>query len=261
MYYDHKGNAFNTGREMCNYWGIPYHRYLSGKKSGKDLCEILEGIDRQYKSCVDHKGNRFKSVLDMCNHWGITRGSYDARIRYGWSIEKALETPVAKPKFVEDHLGNKFRSTTEMCDYWGITYSALRGKLHRGKSLEQALTEGKIGSGCIRTEVVVFGMTFDSLNSTSKYFKLSPKILNYRLSNPYTELEIAVILPSNDKRSISVKFIGLNNKAYYKVPWSTQLVTTRQIVEYYRPDLLEVYDKYNPTGEYRPYNKGGKSDG
>ena len=25
---------------------------------------------------------------------------------------------------------------------------------------------------------------------------------------------------------------------------------------YYRPDLLDAYDKSNPTGEYHPYKKG-----
>ena len=53
-------------------------------------------------------------------------------------------------------------------------------------------------------------------------------------------------------------YIGLDGKARYKLRWSEDPQTAREVVEYYRPDLLDNYDRYNPTGEYKLYNEGDK---
>lgn len=57
---------------------------------------------------------------------------------------------------------------------------------------------------------------------------------------------------------IRLLYIGLDGKAYYKISWSNVPVTARQIVEHYRPELLEDYDRCNPDGLYRPYKPNQK---
>ena len=59
---------------------------------------------------------------------------------------------------------------------------------------------------------------------------------------------------------MSLIHIGLDGKAYYKVQWSQDLVTARQIVEYYRPDLIKAYDKNNPTGKWNPIIKENQNN-
>ena len=54
---------------------------------------------------------------------------------------------------------------------------------------------------------------------------------------------------------IELKFIGLDGQARYKVPWSKELQTMREIIEHERPDLLGLYDSSNPTGKWNPLGK------
>lgn len=67
------------------------------------------------------------------------------------------------------------------------------------------------------------------------------------------EMCVALVVKNDD---VELQFIGLDGKARYKVTWSDEPQTARQVIEYYRPDLLSDYDKHNPTGKYEPY-KGG----
>ena len=102
--------------------------------------------------------------------------------------------------------------------------------------------------------LTVFGIEINQLNS-DKVMGIEFDTIKNRMSGKW-DTEVSVVIPPADGIRTRIKFIGLNGKSYYKVKWSEVLVTARQIVEYYRPDLLDAYDKSNPTGEYRPYIRG-----
>lgn len=85
---DHKGNCFNSTKEMIEYWGVstPFLFYLR-KKKGCSLEECLTGIQHP---AYDHKGNRFNSVSDMIEHYHIPKGTYYTRKSKGWTLEECL---------------------------------------------------------------------------------------------------------------------------------------------------------------------------
>ena len=114
----------------------------------------------------------------------------------------------------------------------------------------------------IHDDIMVFGEIIrGGVPKAAKVYKIKNHILKNRLANIYNltpiEVEVCVVVPSGEIWSLHPIFINLDGKAYYKLSWSTDPVNTRQIIAHYRPDLLEAYDKSNPTGEYRPYIQGG----
>ena len=115
------------------------------------------------------------------------------------------------------------------------------------------------------TSTNILGTIYGSVKNLSTAWGIDESTIRNRLKKGF-DIEITVI-SNND---MSLIHIGLDGKAYYKVQWSQDLVTARQIVGYYRPDLIEAYDKNNPTGKWNPVlkenqnnqeeNKDGQSD-
>lgn len=104
--------------------------------------------------------------------------------------------------------------------------------------------------------VTVFGVTYPSLSAAARAFGIKPNTLHNRICASRgicAELEVVFVIKKSTSHKITPSFIGLNNKAYYTVNWNEKPVTTRQIIEHYRQDLLEAYDASNPTGEYKPF--------
>ena len=106
--------------------------------------------------------------------------------------------------------------------------------------------------------VSAFGVTYPSIRKAAAAFGIPESTLRNRLKN-YWDIEVALIV-STDK--VTLRFMGLDGQAYYKTPWAGKNLdgwpnpqTARQIIEHYRPDLLDAYDKSNPTGQYHPYKK------
>ena len=97
-------------------------------------------------------------------------------------------------------------------------------------------------------KITILGTTYRSLRQAAAAFDLPESTLRFRIDNGI-EPEVCVVATD----TIQLAFVSLKDKAYYKVPWSEDPVNTREIIEHYRPDLLDTYDKSNPTGEYRPY--------
>ena len=100
------------------------------------------------------------------------------------------------------------------------------------------------------TPVTAFGFRYSSISRFSKAWRIPQSTIRTRFKEGF-DIEVAII--TRDR--LVLRHIGLDGKAYYKVQWSPDLVTARQIVEYYRPDLIEAYDKNNPTGKWNPVIK------
>ncbi len=166
--YDHKGQAFESKRDMCSFYGIKTDHLLSRLKLGWSLEDALETPVKYNKrsyadnpsrptdeenGCWDHEGNYFVSKIAKCRYYHIPFVTYGARIRYGWSEKKALTTPVRNSKrmykqydvkhyetTVYDHQGNPFNSLTEMCEHYKIPLKVYIRRIKKGCSIEQALT-------------------------------------------------------------------------------------------------------------------------
>lgn len=86
--------------------------------------------------------------------------------------------------------------------------------------------------------------------SWSEKYGIPVETLMERVAHGW-DLFATFVVPVGEK--VNLGFIGLNNKAYHYVPWSELPVTTRQLVQHYRPEYDALYYLSNPTGEYMPY--------
>ena len=97
----------------------------------------------------------------------------------------------------------------------------------------------------------LFGVYHRSIRSLAETWDISDDLLRGRL-NSGMEMCVALAV-KND--IVELMFLGLDGKARYKLPWSKDPQTAREVIEHYRPDLLSAYDKYNPTGKYDRYKE------
>ena len=139
-----------------------------------------------------------------------------------------------------------------MCKAYKISKGTYARRIKMGWNLEKVLTtvtkkqEKRIQDG--------FGNKFNTVNGLNSHYNIDRNTINRRAEKGW---DIQVILTNKDNR-LELIYIGLDGKAYYKISWSNVPVTARQIVEHYRPELLEDYDRCNPDGLYRPYKPNQK---
>lgn len=250
---DHLGNKFKTIEDMCNYWGISKWSYFERRQSGKSVKEALTGPVKSLEA-TDHLGNTFKSVADLTRHYGIEYSVYRARIKAGWSKKEAIEIPSGQPRvieWVEDDAGNRYSSIKELCDSLGIDYNTYYKAKRDNVAISSLLIEKEY-------LVDILGRQYKSVQKLAKAYGIDGNTLSYRIKS-YWDFDIAYLI-GTDKWA-RLKFIGLDNKAYYIVNWSKDEVTARQIIAHCRPELLEVYDQHNPTGEWKPFIRKGHDNG
>lgn len=99
------------------------------------------------------------------------------------------------------------------------------------------------------------GTKYDSMAAAGRAMGRSPQTLAGRLGRGL-EPSVALVVP--DSTPVGLGWKGVDGKVRYTCPWdkSELTVTAREIVEYYRPDLLPAYDQFNPTGQdERPKSK------
>lgn len=98
--------------------------------------------------------------------------------------------------------------------------------------------------------IEIFGEQYRSLKDAAKELRVKnyAKYLKQGLNN----FDIEIVMSIDDLRGIKLQFVGLDRRARYAVIWSDEYQTTRQVIEYCRPDLLNIYDKTNPSGAWHP---------
>ena len=245
-----KGKRYKSAREFAKEFGITNKLVYDCIKNGESLDELVDRHNAMIEARTDHEGTVFKSIDDMCKHWGKQQDLYYRRLKQGMSKEEALTTPVITGKQLV-YKDKKYESIAKLAKDVGISYNILLYRLSAGYSLEEAVKlEYKAHplkcSDCMGNE-------YNSLSHMAKAWGIQPQILNRRLRN--CRFDIVVALISRDK--ITLEYIGLDGKARYTLNGNkNKYYTARELIEKYRPDLLEIYDKYNPTGKYEPYNGG-----
>lgn len=244
---EYKGTVYKSFSELCKDYNILSVTAKSRLRDGWTLEDAIEIPASESYSVTDHKGNKYKGFVHMCNTYNMAATTVKKRLEDGWTLKDALETPTKLELRVRDHKGNEYRTFTDMCNAYMISPNTVRGRINSGWTLKNAL-EGKpkILDG--------LGNEFDSLPKLINYYKVNKAnkvkdVTIYKRIREGFDLIIAV----TGEQQIQIKFIGLDNKSYYSVPWSNAYVTAREIIQHYRPDLIDLYDKYNPTGEYNPY--------
>lgn len=103
-------------------------------------------------------------------------------------------------------------------------------------------------------QITIFGKTYANMEQAIDAMKISVKVPD----DDFKLYDIELLLSIADLRGTFLRFIGLDTQARYAVMWSHDLQTTRQMLAFYRPDLLDLYDKANPHGEYHPYSLYGQ---
>jgi len=104
-------------------------------------------------------------------------------------------------------------------------------------------------------KIKAYGNEYPSMRSAAKALRMNYKTLWNRLqrSKEIDKFDTEIVVSIPNILDLKLEFISIDNKAWYSVPWSQDLLkNTRDIIEHYRPDLLSLYDKSNPEGIWNP---------
>lgn len=100
---DHKGNHFDSIKEMCHYYDLTTQQFRNRFYICKwSLEKCLETPVRKCKShsyyneYVDYLGVKYKTLAEMLAKYNISTSLYSYRISHGWSVKDALTTPCKK---------------------------------------------------------------------------------------------------------------------------------------------------------------------
>lgn len=217
--------------------------------------------------CTDHQGNKFSTKKEMCEHWGIGVAPFSFRIKMGWNLKKALETPTRKGssehKVCYDHLGNKFETEAARAKHWGLGSSTVNPRLEHGWTLQKALETPPRNRGRTKIQKAMIDTVFFESTELAEV-DIDGRVYRHLYKHDFTSNREFLHFLANSKvpklsdgnedfsKYIRLSYVSANFIAYYKVPWSNELKTSREVVEHYLPDLLPLYDKENPSGVYRP---------
>lgn len=259
---DYNGIEYKSLSAMLREYNLPKHIYKKRVELGWDIERILTTPCFEVREeCIDHTGRPFKSIQEMCKYHKVHITTYLARLKQGYSKEYAL---THRQEFkVRDYNNKEFETVSKMCEYHGVNRTTYDTRIKAGKSLRDALNPNldrdmnKFDK--IFSRHLIFGHRYNSVDELALQYKIPDSKIRNRFkntcSNNYMDIEILVTVPNISRYNL--KFVGLDRQARYQVPWSKEYQTTRQIIQHERPDLLELYDKAHPKGEWNPYRREG----
>lgn len=237
MVKDHKGQEFESNRQMAVFYHLPYQTFLSRKKKNWSLEECLTGKKTKRKSPTDvsrrtdHLGRIYPTVEDMCEAWGETVNNYNARKRKGYSLEECLtgikHTIVVNNRYeVNDHLGNKFESKLKMCEYYNIPYASYLERRKRGLSVEESLT----GYAPVKVKCKDhLGKEFRSLKEMCEYWNVNPATYRRRRKLGWSIEDCLTMKSGTGSSSIVTDHLGnkfrskLDLCEFYNIPYHAYL--------------------------------------
>lgn len=255
------GEHYKSLNKLCEHYKISKKTIVARTKQGMTIDEAINTTRDQ----IEYKGVMYKSKTALAEAFGLTYGQLKSRLAR-MSLDEALHYK-AKELNTYNIVGNDGvgRNIKETCDELGVSQQRIYYIARRmGISPIEVIERGMYHKVQHQERYVIVCMLgeFSSIAKLAKVCNLQEATLTQRIKSG-VDIDVALVIPVVKSKEYRLKplFCGLNGKAYYTTTWSSKPVTARQIVEHYRPDLLEAYDKANPTGEYNPYNKGGKPDG
>lgn len=248
---EYNGRTYNTLKDACDDVGINYGTVMDRIINGWDVKKALS-TPANANTLISYKGVQYKSLRELCLKLDLDYGFINSRLQHGFSLEDAItKEKISHEKSITIQ-GVKYKSRKEAYSIFGVSEATITRRIKQGMSIEEAFL-------CERDPRVplamnILGKTYPSVSYLSK--EIGVPIGTILRKVKIFDRELLLLNTKGDY--VRLDFIGLDNKARYRVSWSSDYVTARQIIEYYRPDLLSKYDEYNPTGEYNPYRGGGK---
>ena len=89
--FDHKGNVYNSIKELCDEYNISVATYNRKVKQGCSLYEILV-LRGKGKAVCDHQNVRYTSTVEMCKRWKVNVSTFYKRLAKGDTLEQALKS-------------------------------------------------------------------------------------------------------------------------------------------------------------------------
>ena len=247
----YKGIKYNNIKELCNYLDIPYTTVLNRVNTGYTIEQAIEthiiNHNKPKKTIIN--GKEYSSIRQACIDLGKSPSTIYRNLKLGYSIEDAFEKESDRhKKFIDNPIiiNNKtYSSIKKACTDLDIQYDRVCSRIRNGYTINDAFSL-EDQRKCIQIDLM--GKKFSSILELVNEYNIAYNTVSRRLQAGLDK-EVAIINIHN----IHLKYIGMDNKAYYNIGSNPEYVTARQIIEQYRPDLLDLYDKYNPKGKYNPY--------
>lgn len=240
---DHLGNTFKNVVDMCKYWDIGVGTYRNRINAGYSIEKALTTPSGKLRKCKDPNGTEFTSFKAMCKHYGVYSKTVQSRLDKGEQLSDALIRP-SQTRGATDHRGNRFKSKREMLRHYGITEPTYSARKKLGWSLEEILTVPV--ANCTHS-LNVLGIQYKSLGEAIR--NIDSNIVKATIVSRF-EQGIDFLAASICPNRIRISHIGLDGKVYYRISNHKDLITTRDIISEYRPDLLSRYDTWNPKDLY-----------
>lgn len=248
-------------KEQANKNGISSGALYSRLARGMSVEEATsKPLQHKTNSEYSYNGKCYNSLTELCREYNVSYDVVCYRVNTGWDLESAIETPVKTYMKIKDHTGREFDTKVEMCKHWGISVVTYNSRIRSRWTKEAALTT-PLQIEKIHLEIIIFGERYNDIPSISNRFGLNIQTIYNRFSKNYDKykcIDTELVAALHRKLyNIKLGFVGLDRQARYQVPWSKEYQTTRQIIQHERPDLLELYDKAHPKGEWNPYRREG----
>lgn len=268
-------NEYDTIEDMCKAYNVKVSTFKWRIKHGYSLQEALTVKVKQMGTPkeIDIPGyGHFKSIKEACEYFGTPYKTYAQRISKGMDKIRAItldyldynDNNGRHPSFGKskyDKYAKKLgcESFEQLCSMYNQNKRNLMVRLKRNPDkieyILKAVVDGTLDTGksCAIKCNDGFGNQFESYWVMCKAYGINYGTVKLRILH---RCEMCVALVSRE--NIKLLYIGLDGKARYKLRWSDEPQTAREVVEYYRPDLLDNYDRYNPTGKYKLYIEDNK---
>lgn len=224
MVVDHKGQVFNSVKEMTEAYGINTATYHSRIRRGwtVELALTTPMKSNNKLEIRDNIGKTYKSTKDMCEAHSIKVTTYMGRLKNGMSIEQALATPVKKGIEVQDHLGNTYESIKDMCVAYSVDLKTYRCRLKSGWSLEQALTTPSRKKSEINKRKIQrysqdhLGNKYRTVTEMCLAYGIKLDSYSWRVQHGWT-LEEALEIGIIPNTKVSRLYTGIDGKSYFLV--------------------------------------------
>ena len=228
--------------------GLLVNRIKKGMSTQDALRDIMHSLQGKPKAYRGLNNDTYKTVADLARAYNVPYYILECKIKNGMSTQEILTEYFHNVNRAYEGLNNdRYKTLKDLAEAYGVSYALVLKKNKQGMGTQDILIE-LLDMPYDDT----FGNRYKLLKDMASAWNIRSITISARLN---AKIEMCVALVAKD--AVKLRFVGLDGKARYTLNGNkNKYCTARELVEKYRPDLLEIYDKYNPTGEYKPYNGG-----
>lgn len=192
---DHKGHAFHSYEELCDYWGIDINRYKSLLLQGRTVAEALEASNGGKWATNAEEASKIFGVNEATanavlkeTHGHSFQSSYD---RYkSFCEDHKLQKGVYLVRYFQiDAIGNIFPNSIEFATYYNMYPSEVR-KISTIRQYSQGRGKTKMNLNKVLEPVnnpaecnfTFKGKQFRNFDCACVYFKHDPNAVRLRMA-------------------------------------------------------------------------------